>query len=87
MSSGQDDGLLISLDRTLAELGYVPATQTVTVEAGAEITHKNLNDGSVEGFTVPRLRAFAVQHHPEAAPGPHDALHLFERMIRLVEAD
>ena len=54
--------------------------------AGAEITHRNLNDGSVEGFAVPKLRAFAVQHHPEAAPGPHDGLHLFERMIGVVEA-
>ena len=37
VSSGQGDGLLISLDRTLAELGYAPATQTVTVEDGADI--------------------------------------------------
>ena len=52
---------------------------------GAVITHTNLNDKSVEGFAVPAMRAFAVQYHPEAAPGPHDATQLFERLTRLLE--
>lgn len=42
-----------------------------------EITHLNLNDGTVEGFRHRRLPLFAVQYHPEAAPGPHDAASLF----------
>jgi carbamoyl-phosphate synthase small subunit len=37
----------------------------------------NLNDGVVEGFRSPTARAFSVQYHPEAAPGPHDARYLF----------
>ncbi len=60
--------------------------EATLVEAGAEITHKNLNDGSVEGFAVPHLKAMAVQHHPEAAPGPHDARHIFERMVEVTGA-
>ena len=42
-----------------------------------EITHVNLNDGVIEGITCPDLRAFSVQYHPEAGPGPHDASYLF----------
>jgi carbamoyl-phosphate synthase small subunit len=48
------------------------------------ITHVNLNDGCVEGLAAPGLRAFSVQYHPEAAPGPHDALGLFDEFIALM---
>jgi carbamoyl-phosphate synthase small subunit len=51
-----------------------------------EITHVNLNDGVVEGLRLPGARAFSVQYHPEAAPGPHDATYLFEEFTRLMEA-
>ncbi len=44
--------------------------------AGAEITHTNLYDGTVEGFVHSAERIMAVQFHPEAAPGPHDSNHL-----------
>jgi len=50
---------------------------------GAVVTHTNLNDGCVEGLAAPDLRAFSVQYHPEAAPGPHDALDLFDEFIDL----
>jgi len=46
---------------------------------GAEITHLNLNDGTVEGVASPERYAFSVQYHPESTPGPHDSLYLFER--------
>jgi carbamoyl-phosphate synthase small subunit len=55
------------------------------VAHGGVVTHLNLNDGSVEGFSIPRKKAFAIQYHPEAAPGPHDAHHHFERLVRLLE--
>lgn len=55
-------------------------------DAGGVVTHVNLNDGSVEGFHLPDVRAFAVQHHPEAAPGPHDALYHFRRMLEMMES-
>ena len=51
-----------------------------------EVTHVNLNDGVVEGIRAPRLQAFGVQYHPEAAPGPHDAAYLFDEFAALVDA-
>jgi carbamoyl-phosphate synthase small subunit len=47
----------------------------------AELTHLNLYDRTVEGLRLPAARASTVQYHPEAGPGPHDALHLFDRFI------
>ncbi|MDA1195672.1 MAG: glutamine-hydrolyzing carbamoyl-phosphate synthase small subunit [Planctomycetota bacterium] len=51
---------------------------------GFEPTHTNLNDMTNAGIASAAMRAFAVQYHPEAAPGPHDAQHLFLRFRRLV---
>jgi carbamoyl-phosphate synthase small subunit len=49
-----------------------------------ELTHINLNDGSLEGMRHKRLPAFSVQYHPENAPGPHDSLYLFDRFIDMM---
>ena len=51
----------------------------------AEVTHVNLNDGVVEGLRLVDGPAFAVQYHPEAAPGPHDAHGLFGDFCELME--
>ncbi len=50
-----------------------------TLPAGVEMSHVNLNDGVCEGLAAPHLRAFGVQYHPEAGPGPHDSRYLFAR--------
>jgi len=50
----------------------------------ARITHVNLNDGVVEGLRLLDRPAFAVQYHPEAAPGPHDAVDLFDQFAQLM---
>jgi carbamoyl-phosphate synthase small subunit len=51
-----------------------------------EITHLSLNDGTLEGLRLYDYPAFSVQYHPEAAPGPHDAMGFFQGFIALMEA-
>ena len=50
----------------------------------AAVTHRNLNDGVVEGLALLEQPAFSVQYHPEAAAGPHDAGYLFARFVDLM---
>jgi carbamoyl-phosphate synthase small subunit len=52
---------------------------------GGLTTHLNLNDRSLEGFSHREHPLFAVQYHPEAAPGPHDSRYLFDLFLRLIE--
>ena len=54
-------------------------------DPAVELTHINLNDNTLEGLRHPGLRAFSVQYHPEASPGPHDANYLFEEFLQMVE--
>ncbi|MEP7078563.1 MAG: glutamine-hydrolyzing carbamoyl-phosphate synthase small subunit [Chthoniobacterales bacterium] len=50
-----------------------------------EVTHVNLNDGTVEGMRHRELPIFSVQYHPEAAPGPHDASYFFSQFANLID--
>jgi carbamoyl-phosphate synthase small subunit len=50
-----------------------------------QITHTNLNDGTLEGFRHRSHPVFCVQYHPEAAPGPHDSQYLFHDFVKLME--
>jgi carbamoyl-phosphate synthase small subunit len=63
-----------SVEITSQNHGYAVADGSVP---GAQVTHVNLNDGVIEGLSHEGLRAFSVQYHPEAGPGPHDARYLF----------
>jgi carbamoyl-phosphate synthase small subunit len=51
-----------------------------------EVSHVNLNDGVIEGIRAQGLRAFSVQYHPEAGPGPHDAAYLFDEFATLIDS-
>ncbi|MEX2626393.1 MAG: glutamine-hydrolyzing carbamoyl-phosphate synthase small subunit [Ilumatobacteraceae bacterium] len=57
-----------------------------TLAGRATMTHVNLNDGVCEGLQVDGERAFGVQHHPEAGPGPHDSAYLFAQFARYMDA-
>ncbi len=61
----------------------VPAS----LPAGLDMTYENLNDHTSEGMVSTALRAFSVQCHPEAAPGPRDVSYLFEEFIGLMEQE
>jgi carbamoyl-phosphate synthase small subunit len=65
---------------------YAVAAGSIGGDGGVEVTHVNLNDGVIEGIRAPALRAFGVQYHPEAGPGPHDAAYLFDEFAALVDA-
>jgi carbamoyl-phosphate synthase small subunit len=62
------------------------AVERDSLPAGVTETHVSLFDGSNAGLEVDGGRAFSVQYHPEASPGPQDSLYLFERFVRLLEA-
>ncbi|HKR61109.1 MAG TPA: glutamine-hydrolyzing carbamoyl-phosphate synthase small subunit [Pyrinomonadaceae bacterium] len=64
--------------------GFAVAADSLPGEV--EVTHINLNDQCVEGMRHRTLPIISVQYHPEAAPGPHDAAHHFQRFIELMEA-
>lgn len=61
------------------------ALDAASLPAEAEVTHISLNDRSVEGLRHKTLPVISVQYHPEAAPGPHDAAHHFNRFIAMLE--
>jgi len=60
------------------------AVDATSLPEGSVVTHLNLNDGDVEGVRTADRRAFSVQYHPEAGPGPHDARYLFGDFIELM---
>ncbi len=60
------------------------AVDDASLKGLAELTHVNLNDKTVEGLANFKQKFFSVQYHPEASPGPHDSLYLFERFRKMI---
>ena len=61
------------------------AVREESLPQDVRVTHRSLNDKTVEGIESTRYPAYSVQYHPEASPGPHDASYLFDRFIRMME--
>jgi carbamoyl-phosphate synthase small subunit len=72
--TSQNHGFAVDRDTLLARVGGDKVAE-------ATPTHESLNDGVLEGFAVPELAIRAVQFHPEAQGGPHDARHLFNGFL------
>ncbi len=64
--------------------GFGVDPEAVKANANIEITHVNLNDNSIEGIRIKNKKAFSVQYHPEATPGPHDSRYLFDEFISMI---
>jgi carbamoyl-phosphate synthase small subunit len=65
--------------------GY--SVDDASLPSSIRVTHRNLNDGTIEGIEVIGKLAFSVQYHPEACPGPHDSIGLFERFVDLMRSN
>ncbi len=61
------------------------AVDEASLPPGVTISHTSLFDGTNEGIAAPHKRAFSVQYHPEASPGPSDSFYLFKRFVAMME--
>ncbi len=66
--------------------GFVVSKEDVEKSDKVEITHVHLNDDTVAGLKVKGKKAFSVQYHPEASPGPHDSRYLFDQFLELIKS-
>lgn len=71
------------IEITVQNHNYAAQEQSLA-NSGFEITHQNLNDYSIEGLKHKNFPIFAVQYHPEASAGPHDAQYLFDEFYKMV---
>ena len=63
--------------------GY--AVDAETLSSDVDVTHRNVNDATVEGMQHRREPIMTIQYHSEASPGPHDNMYLFERFVEMVD--
>lgn len=81
-----------NLERNTSEItsqnhGFGVSLEAAEASDAVTVTHINLNDNSLEGIRINGKKAFSVQYHPEASPGPHDSRYLFDQFVKMMEAE
>jgi carbamoyl-phosphate synthase small subunit len=64
--------------------GFAVDEKEIEKSKEVDVTHVHLNDATIMGIQLKNKRAFSVQYHPEASPGPHDSRYLFDQFITLI---
>jgi carbamoyl-phosphate synthase small subunit len=67
--------------------GFAISEKDIAENTNVEVTHVHLNDNTIMGIRVKGKKAFSVQYHPEASPGPHDSRYLFDQFLDMIRAE
>jgi carbamoyl-phosphate synthase small subunit len=67
--------------------GFAVSEKEIEKNPNVEVTHLHLNDNTIMGIRLKNKKAFSVQYHPEASPGPHDSNYLFDDFLELVKSE
>jgi carbamoyl-phosphate synthase small subunit len=65
--------------------GFAVSEKEIEKNPNVEVTHLHLNDNTIMGIRLKNKKAFSVQYHPEASPGPHDSNYLFDDFVRIMQ--
>jgi carbamoyl-phosphate synthase small subunit len=67
--------------------GFAVCEKDINKNPDVEVTHLHLNDSTIMGIRLKSKKAFSVQYHPEASPGPHDSRYLFDQFVAMIRSD
>jgi carbamoyl-phosphate synthase small subunit len=67
--------------------GFAVSEKDIAKNPDVEVTHLHLNDSTIMGIRLKSKKAFSVQYHPEASPGPHDSRYLFDQFVNMIKSD
>jgi carbamoyl-phosphate synthase small subunit len=67
--------------------GFAVSEKDIEKNKDLEVTHVHLNDSTIMGIRMKNKKAFSVQYHPEASPGPHDSRYLFDQFVAMIRQD
>ncbi len=67
--------------------GFAVSEKDIEKNPDVEVTHLHLNDNTIMGIRLKSKKAFSVQYHPEASPGPHDSRYLFDQFLQMIKED
>jgi carbamoyl-phosphate synthase small subunit len=67
--------------------GFAVSEKDIEKNPDVEVTHIHLNDNTIMGIRLKSRKAFSVQYHPEASPGPHDSRYLFDQFVSMIKSE